>query len=589
MVPRLLRRAVTRLASRRVPVWYHPDYRLPVTTLESRYGLEPRRADLVAWHLEQHGVVDVGELRTPTRISYRDLERVHAPAWLEALTRPETIAHVYGVDTWDVPVDQVMWTVRLACGGTLAAARCALKIEGPTLNLLGGFHHAERAHGAGLCPVNDVAVAVATLRGQGFDGQVAVLDLDAHPPDGTTDCLRDDPLVWIGSISGSDWELDDRVDETVIAGADDARYLEVLDGLLGRMPPSTELAVVLAGGDVLAGDRFGLLALTLEGALERDRRVARALRGTGSVWLPAGGYHAESWKVLAGTALVLARHPRPRVRGSADPLSHHFGQVFRSLAGPGFDQPEDWSAEEIVASIGGPHARRRFLGHYTAEGLEYALHAYGVLDQVRRLGYDRFRVDLGRAGTGDRLRLWGHAGGREHLLFEVVASRETVAGRPVLFVNWLTLRHPRGTFSDRRPRLPGQEVPGLGLAREAGELLARVAARLELDGVAFRPAWFHTAYAAGGAFAFADPEVQGRFRALVRDLGHLPLLELTQAVAEGRVRLDGSPWRWEPEDMVFWLDGFPEARAGVSEEKTPARFTLDERGAHAVAAGDRPA
>src|SRR5205823_6058723 len=61
--------------------------------------------------------------------------------------------------------------------------------------------------------------------------------------------------------------------------------------------------------------------------------------------------------------------------------------------------------------------------------------------------------------------------------------------------------------------LPGQDTPGLGLAREIGELLARIASRLGLEGVAFRPAWYHTAYAARHYFHFADPARQGRFEA----------------------------------------------------------------------------
>ena len=45
---------------------------------------------------------------------------------------------------------------------------------------------------------------------------------------------------------------------------------------LGRMPRA-ELAFIIAGGDVLRGDRFGTLGLSLEGARRRDRRVAPAV------------------------------------------------------------------------------------------------------------------------------------------------------------------------------------------------------------------------------------------------------------------------------------------------------------------------
>src|SRR3989441_2002447 len=82
-------------------------------------------------------------------------------------------------------------------------------------------------------------------------------------------------------------------------GAGDAEYLGALDALLGRMPEAG-LAFVLAGGDVLAGDALGRLALSLDGARERDLRGADALFRVPRVWLPAGGYGPDAWKLLAG-------------------------------------------------------------------------------------------------------------------------------------------------------------------------------------------------------------------------------------------------------------------------------------------------
>src|SRR5205814_8658958 len=188
---------------------------------------------------------------------------------------------------------------------------------GPALNRLGGFHHAAPDRGAGLCAVNGLAVALAVARKNGFDGRVAVLDLDAHPPDGTAECLRSDPKKWIGSISGAGWAGLDGVDEVVLPGAGDGAYLSALSELLSRME-RPRLAFVLAGGDVLDGDKLGKLRLTLDGARRRDLAVASALRGIPSAWLPAGGYSDRAWKLLAGTALALTERSR-RVVPDRDP------------------------------------------------------------------------------------------------------------------------------------------------------------------------------------------------------------------------------------------------------------------------------
>ncbi|MCB9778780.1 MAG: histone deacetylase [Alphaproteobacteria bacterium] len=594
MFSRLTTRVRRLLHDAELPVYYAPQYRLPITGLDVGRGIEPRRADLAAWALLELGAIRRDQLRVPPRIRYRDLVVVHTPRLLESLTRPEDLAHVFAVDSWDVPVDEVLHTVRLACGGTLAAARDARKRGGPVLNLLGGFHHAFPDRAGGLCPVNDIAVAIAALREDGFTGRVVVLDLDAHPPDGTAACLATDPASWIGSISGSDWgPLDGPADEVCLPGADDDAYLSALDGLLSRMP-AAELAFVIAGGDVLAGDRMGALGLTPQGVRLRDLAVARALSGTPAVWLPGGGYSDRAWRLLAGTGLALALGTDQELPPDADPLSDRFADVGRRLdparlRGDGDD--EQWFTEDDVAEILGLPGRKpvRLLDYYTASGVEYGLFRYGLLEQVRRLGYSDLRVDLARTGTGDRMRLHGTSGGEEHLLVEGVYERREVpppdglvldAPVVVLFVHWLTLRHPRGRFSEGRPPLPGQDAPGLGMAREAGEMLARMAERLELAGVGVRPSWFHVAYASRYHFRFVDPARQGRFEALIRDLAALPLLERTHAVAEGRVWLDGAPYAWEPDLMVAWREAppWPEDAAAVAAERERARFVLHDQG-----------
>jgi len=570
----LLERLGSWLHRRDVTVWYDPRYRLPISGIEAVAGLDPRRADFAAWWLRDTGQVPARALRRPHRISWENLARVHTAGLLESLGRPDTIASVFAVDPSDVPVDEVLQTVRLACGGTLAGARDTLRTRAPALNLLGGFHHAGPAIAGGNCPVNDVAVAVATLRAEGFDGRIAVLDLDAHPPDGIAACLAADERVWIGSISGSDWGPLERVDETLLPeGTGDAAYLEALGALLSRMP-RPKLAFVVAGGDVLAGDRFGRLGLSLEGARDRDLLVAAELEWVPTVWLPAGGYSRAAWRVLAGTGMAVASGSRRPIPPGYDPVASRFAGVSRDLSPSDLTEEGELTAEEIEEDLGiRPRRPHQLLGYYTESGVEQAMYRYGLFDHLERLGYRQLRAAFDATGEGERLRLLGQSDGVEHLLMELVVERRRVAGVEALYVHWLSLRNPRAKFSDRRPRLPGQEVPGLGLSREIGTVLALMAARLGLSAVVFRPAHYHTAYAARHAFQFVDPERQGRFEALVRDLADVPLVEATKAVDEGRVSLDGVPYVWEADEMVFWLRETP-AEAGEAErERDRVRFS----------------
>jgi acetoin utilization deacetylase AcuC-like enzyme len=576
-----LREAAYRFRRILVPVdlamWYAPAYRLPITGI-GRLGIEPRRADFVAWWLAEVGAVRPKRVRTPERIEWAALARVHTPQLLEELVRPEALGRIFAADPSDIPVDELLHTIRIACGATLAAAREALATKVPTLNLLGGFHHASPGAAGGFCPVNDVAVAVAALRAEGFAGKVAVLDLDAHPPDGLAACFAGDASVFLGSISGSDWGPLPGVDETVLPeGTGDAGYLEALGRLLDRMPPP-ELAFVIAGSDVLQGDRLGRLGLTLDGVRRRDRAVAAALDGLPSVWLPGGGYTSDAWKALAGTGMVLARGSLTPIPPDYDPMLARFSRIARQLSPDLLGETELTAADvEEALGLGDQKAPRLLLGYYTAQGLEEGLHRYGVLDHLRRIGYERLRVEVDRANLGDRARLLGQADGAEHVLVELVLEKRPVAGREVLFIHWLLLQNPRAQFSARRPRLPGQEVPGMGMAREFAEMLSLMARRLGLAGVAFRPTHFHTAYSGRHAMTFVDPARQGRFEALVRDLASLSLLEATTAVEEGRVQLDGRPYVWEADEMALWLRDPPGDAAATAAELERARFTLVDR------------
>jgi hypothetical protein len=344
------------------------------------------------------------------------------------------------------------------------------------------------------------------------------------------------------------------------------------------MPPP-DLAFVIAGGDVLADDHLGHLGLTLDGARRRDLRVARSLLAVPSVWLPGGGYHGHSWHVLAGTVLALMRHTRRSINPGADPMTTRFTALAKRLG----ESPSrltgsnDLSFEDVEVELGlrVRGTRALLLNTYSADGLEYGLYRFGLLGFLERRGYGHFRIAFGTASSGgERVSVYGRADGVEHLLADCVLERKTMPVGEVLYVHWLALRDPRARFSDRRPKLPGQEVPGLGIGREVTELFLLAAKRLGLKGVAFSPATYHLAQMSRSRFRFLDPVRQGQFEALARDLAALPLVAASQAVADGQVLLNGEPYRWDAADMVSFVEGeFADADA-VAAERDRVEFVL---------------
>ncbi|RLB46984.1 MAG: histone deacetylase [Deltaproteobacteria bacterium] len=562
------------MRGRPLPIWYDRRYRPPIPAIPLINSTIGRRADYVIGYLLDRELIVPSQIRNAPAIAYDQLALVHSTGWLDSLADPEELGPLYGVPPAALQVGEVLRTIRLACGATLAAAHESLEQHQHGLNLLGGFHHAAPEGGSALSPVNDIAIAIAVLRGEGFSDRIVVLDFDAHPPDGTAACLRDDPAAWIGSLSGVDWGGVVGADETVLPKkTGDREYLEALAALLDRMPP-TGLAFVISGGDVIAGDQLGSLGLTLAGARQRDLLVAEALSTSPTVWLPGGGYHRDAWKVLAGTAMAVALGSDEPIE-QIDPLHERFARTAATLEPQALGASTELTLDDVLADLGGsPTASARLMGYYTAAGIEHGLERYGITGHLQRLGFEDIRVVIDRRGKGGRIRVLTGREPDAQLLVECVVERLDLDGRQLLYIEWLALQNPKLQAGPERPLLPGQEHPGLGLAREASEVLLQMARRLNLSGVAFRPAWYHTAYTVRHSCRFVDPARQGRFEAMLRDFKQAPLDEITRATADGRILMNDVTYPWEPEVMVHWLNGGPDDEAAIAAERCAVRFSL---------------
>lgn len=189
---------------------------------------------------------------------------------------------------------------RASVGGTVAAARAALD-DGLGVQLAGGTHHAFRDRGEGFCVYNDLVVAARALLADGAVRRVLIVDLDVHQGNGSAALCAADSRVATYSVHGDRnypfvKERSD-LDVPLADGTGDVAYLAALDATLPRFlrAHAPDLVLYQGGVDVLAGDRFGRLALTQGGVVERDRRVAAWCRDAGVPLATTlgGGYHAD--------------------------------------------------------------------------------------------------------------------------------------------------------------------------------------------------------------------------------------------------------------------------------------------------------
>lgn len=205
-------------------------------------------------------------------------------------------------------------------------------------------------------------------------------------------------------------------------------------------------------------------------------------------------------------------------------------------------------------------AGRRFLDYYGDEGLELAFERYGLTAAIERRGWNDPHVSTVAFDDRHTLFIDAHDDEEEARLVELVVRRDQLvvegldAELDVLTVDWLLLQNPKGTFSERRMRLPGQDYPGLGVGERVLEMLYITVDRLHLDGLVTTAEHFHNAVLYGREMKFVDPRFEGQFNALeelLLDREGMTLAEASWAMEWGFVLdADDSAVRWHGEAMV---------------------------------------
>ncbi len=560
---RAARRSLYRLRARGVPVVHDVRYRRGV------YGvpMDPLRGDKVLGALEDAGLVSPALVSVPRPASLQNLLRVHTPEYLQALQEPEALTRILGVEVAAREAEATLDLQRLMAGGTIQATRLALRTGGVAVHLGGGFHHALPDAGLGFCVFNDVAIAIRRLQARGFEEPVLVVDLDLHDGNGTRRVFSDDPTVHTFSIHNDHWGDTEAVASTSIAlggGVDDALFLRTLRESLPPVFESVKpgLVVYVAGTDPAADDPVGNWRLTAAALLERDRFVTSLVRGEERarpmVVLLAGGYGRHAWRYSARFCLWLASGRAIEPIEEEELALRRFRRLGRDLHyAEAVDDglPFSLSEEDLVGLMPGLERPARFLGYFSHHGVELLLERAGVLAQLRARGFRTLRVDLhARDGQGQTLRILSEDRGDE-LLAELRAerSRSAVSGMEVITVEWLLLQNPREPFSERRPRLPGQQHPGLGLLRDLMGWLVVVCETHGLDGIHFVAAHYHIAMQSRRLVRPLHPEDEARLLAIAAALEGIPLAEGTSAVEEGRLvdAETGRPVGWQPVTTVL--------------------------------------
>jgi len=254
------------------------------------------------------------------------------------------------------------------------------------------------------------------------------------------------------------------------------------------------------------------------------------------------------------------------------PLRFDLRRMFRFpllSAGEGRD-PAPPLESEVLFELAGENPENRLFGRFDAAGIRERLAAAGLLAGMAGHGYPDPTLSLSCADPADqRICLFAGEPSRDRLLFEARLQLALFHPRhPIgpftgessfrmLVIHWLVLSDPGASFSVDRPRLPGQERPGLGLLDEALSLLSSFSRELGVDGVLDMPDHFHTALFYSRAFRYLDPEAEGRFQAIARDVAGVPLALASDAIREGCLvdRSTAAPMEWPVAEQVMAVRG----------------------------------
>jgi hypothetical protein len=197
--------------------------------------------------------------------------------------------------------------------------------------------------------------------------------------------------------------------------------------------------------------------------------------------------------------------------------------------------------DNMPGTQGDPFGSVMFLGLYSENQIMDKLKKAGMIEILYRKGYKDFVIRLSRHDNyTSRLYLDSVVDGEEVRLIEVILREgvfrprktfvkkfEFQEGLSMLLVEWLALQDPKASFSEARPRLPGQAFPGLGGLKIMQGLLYEFGKAAGKDAIIDIPEFYHTAVIYSRlyteiysrAYSFFSPVDGGQLQAMIRDLG----------------------------------------------------------------------
>lgn len=279
----------------------HPDTLLHV--MDGSHPESPARVSAIRDKVVASGLLKILQQHQAPAPTDAQLQRVHSAEYVRYIRSvappagkvrldPDTSMGPMSLSAALHAAGAVVLGVDLVMSGKVQNAFCCVRPPG---------HHAGKAHSAGFCIFNSVAVGAAHALAQHGIKRVAIIDFDVHHGDGTEDIFRDHPNVMLCSTfqhpyyphRGADTSTERMVNVPLKAGTDGKAFRAAVENefapALEKFKP--EFVLVSAGFDAHRDDPLAGLNLVRDdylwvtrfvmeiAAKHADNRIVSTLEG----------------------------------------------------------------------------------------------------------------------------------------------------------------------------------------------------------------------------------------------------------------------------------------------------------------------